>query len=175
MSDASVRMIPAHELTLKVSVPEWVPGHEDRGHDMPDFIHNRKQLHDDGHDFCLGCAIAGIILKDDLQCHHLSEWAEWNSADPEAVLRLAQHLDIYGYAAKIGDAPIASPNDIRLLMMLCQPCHTGAPKDPATVVEEPTGYISGGIHYCTLVDWIADRVRVRKVMAAQAVAMAGAS
>lgn len=156
------REIAPHELTITVRVPEWVPGHEERGHDMPDFEHNRQQLFDDGFGYCWGCRLAGIDKRDNLQCHHLSEWAEWDDVDPVHVLALAKWWDPYGYAAKMGDEPIKNPNDIRLLLMLCQPCHTGAPKKPEEVVTEPTEYISGGIHYAPYVIWIADRMRVRK-------------
>lgn len=158
----------AHEQTVTFRVPEWVPGHEERGHDMPDFQKNRKRLIDDGHGYCWRCAFAGINKTDDLQCHHLSEWAEWDDADPVAVLRMAKAKDPYGYAAKMGDQPISNPNDIRLLLFLCQRCHTGAPKDPDDVTAEPTDYISGGIHYCAEPFWIADGVRVRKVQEATA-------
>ena len=152
----------SHEQTLTFRVPEWVPGHEKRGHDMPDFEHNRQQLINDGHGYCYRCAIAGIDKRDDLQCHHLSEWAEWNDMDAEAVLRMAKAKDPYGYAAKMGDEPISNPNDIRLLLFLCQPCHTGKPKNPEEVTSEPTDYISGGIHYCAEPFWWADAMRVRK-------------
>lgn len=157
----------AHELTLTVRVPEWVPGHEERGHDMPDYQHNRQTIIDDGHYFCWRCAIAKRTPKTELQCHHLSEWAEWNDADHDKALAIAKFFDPYGYAKKIGESPITTPNDIRLLWFQCQECHTGAPKDPVDVTTEPTDYISGGIHYCTLVDWLADAVRVRKAIEAQ--------
>lgn len=161
--------VKGHELTLHIAVPEWVPTHVNRK-ESAKYEHNRQTLIDDGHGYCFGCAIAGIHLpyhaNGGLQCHHLSEWAEWPDADPNYVKILAQWLDPYGYSSKMGNHPIEDPDDIRLLLMLCETCHIGAPKDPSVVESEPTSYISGGIHYCSFVQWIADRVRVRKARAA---------
>lgn len=155
-------IVPAHELTITVRVPEWVPGHVERGHDLPDFQKNRQRLIADGHYHCFRCTLAGRTpVNPVLQCHHLSEWAEWGDADPAKVLELARWIDPYGYAAADPTTPITNPNDVRLLMFLCAECHIGAPKDPAMVTTEPTDYISGGLHYCTWIDWLADAARVR--------------
>ena len=155
------REIAAHELTITVRVPEWVPGHVERGHDMPDFQHNRQQLLAEGHGYCYGCAIAGIHNMTALQCHHFAvEWSEWESTDPHAALYLMRLKDPYGYAATLGNQPVASPNDIRNLLMLCEGCHISRPQDPATIVDQPTTFISGGIHYTPEPLWYADRLRV---------------
>ena len=36
------------------------------------------------------------------------------------------HFNIYGDAALLGDKPVASPDDLRNLLVLCVACHRGA-------------------------------------------------
>lgn len=153
--------VPAHLLTLTVQVPEWVPGHAERGHDMPDFQANRERLIKDGHYYCYGCAIAGIKNDDPaLQCHHFAvEWAEWNDTNPHAALYLMRLRDPYGYAAKYPNDPVTNPNDIRNLLFLCELCHISHPKDVHTIKSAPIIFISGGIHYTPEPLWYADRLR----------------
>jgi hypothetical protein len=152
------KTVPAHTLEITVRVPEWVPTHAERT-ESEEFAKNRQRLIDDGFGYCFGCKLAGKHVTENLQCHHLSEWAEWDDADPEKVLALARWIDPYGYAAKDPDTPISSPDDIRLLVMLCQPCHTGAPRQPDDPAADPTGYESGGIHYAPFPVWLAERVK----------------
>jgi hypothetical protein len=147
--------VAAHELTINVKVPEWVPTHADRT-ESANFAHNRQQLIDDGHGYCLGCKLAGITETKDLQCHHFAvEWAETESTNWESALWAAKKLDPYGYAAAMGDTPMTDPDDIRNLMMLCQPCHTGKPGE---IHPNIAGWLSGGIHYAPLPIWFADRI-----------------
>ena len=151
--------VKAHTLEITVRVPEWVPEHAQRT-ESAEFAKNRQQIIDDGFGYCLGCDLAGKHVTEGLQCHHYAvEWAEWDDADPVKVLRSIKRQDPYGYAAKDPDSPVESPDDIRNLMMLCQPCHTGAPKQPNDQSADPAGYESGGIHYCPYPVWEAERTR----------------
>ncbi len=150
--------VVAHTLEITVRVPEWVPEHAQRTENA-EFHRNRQKIIDDGFGYCWGCKLAGKHVTDDLQCHHLSEWAEWDDADLAKVLALAKILDPYGYAKADPDTPIASPDDLRLLLMLCQQCHTGAPKQPTDTSANPAGYESGGIHYAPLPVWLAERLK----------------
>lgn len=151
-------LVVAHTLEITVRVPEWVPEHAQRT-ESPIFERNRQRLMNDGHGECWGCKLAGRHVAEDLQCHHLSEWAEWEDADPALVLTLCRWLDPYGYARADPDSPIESPDDIRALVFLCQPCHTGAPHKPDDPAAEPGGYESGGIHYAPWPVWLAERLR----------------
>lgn len=149
----------AHTLEITVHVPEWVPAHADRTESAL-FRANRARLIEEGHGFCWGCALGGIRTTTDLQCHHAAvEWAEWDGADPEAVLRAALRLDPYGYAAADPRSPFESPDDIRGLMMLCQECHTGASVHPSEPLPNGRRWRSGGIHYAPYPVWAADRTR----------------
>jgi len=149
------RTIPDHTLTITVHVPEWVPTHAERGHEDPAFMAARARLVADGHGHCYGCALAGRTVTAALQCHHFAvEWAEWDAADPAAVLRAMIAWDPYGYAAADPHTPVTSPSDVRNLLMLCAACHLGAPG-----AVDATGSGAGGIHYAPLPIWLADRVR----------------
>lgn len=152
--------VTAHKLTLHLTIPEWVPTHGDRTNATAEFERNRQRIIDDGFGYCLGCAIAGVRNDTELQCHHFAvEWCEANNADWNAALRYAKFVDPYGYAAKMGDKPMMNEDDIRNLMLLCQPCHTGKPGEPHPNIA---GWLSGGIHYCPEPIWGADRVSVGK-------------
>ena len=151
--------VQAHTLEIGVKVPEWVPTHADRTESAL-FHQNRQRLIEEGHGYCWGCKLAGRHVTDNLQLHHLSEWAEWDDADPDKVLELAKWLDPYGYAAKDAQTPVESPDDLRLLLFLCQPCHTGAPRQPSDPAAEPGQYESGGIHYAPFPVWLAERLRI---------------
>ena len=156
MADATgAADVAPHTLDITVHVPEWVPDHAERGHEDPEFLHNRQRLLADGHGQCYGCALAGQTVTTSLQCHHFAvEWAEWDDADPAAVLRAMIAWDPYGYAAADPHTPVTSPSDLRNLLMLCQPCHTGALQD-----GDADGVGAGGIHYAPLPIWLADRLR----------------
>lgn len=152
--------VAAHTLEITVRVPEWVPTHADRT-ESEKFRINRQKILDDGHGYCYGCALAGEHVTDNLQLHHMSEWAEWDAASPEYVANLAKWWDPYGYFKADPTSPIEDPDDLRLLVFLCQPCHTGAPKQPGDKAADPTGYESGGIHYAPFPVWAAERLKRR--------------
>ncbi len=152
MSD---REIAAHELTITVRVPEWIPTHAARS-ESATFLRNRQRLLDDGHGFCIGCWIGGVHTVEDLQLHHgIVEWATNGEAAPQAAFRAAQWLDAYGYAAAMGDTPWTDADDIRGLWFLCQDCHTG---QPGIQHRHHERWLSGGLHYAPFPIWLADRI-----------------
>lgn len=147
--------VPAHLLTLTVTVPEWVPTHAQRT-ESATFRANRAQLLAEGHNYCWGCWLGGISTTDDLELHHaVVEWATNNEANPAAALRVAQWLDFYGYAAQMGETPWTDADDIRGLVFLCQDCHTG---QPGIQHKRNEHWLSGGIHYAPFPIWLADRI-----------------
>lgn len=147
--------VPGHELDITVRVPEWVPTHAERT-ESETFARNRERLLADGHGYCWGCWLGGVDTREGLQLHHLVvEWATGNEANPAAALRVAKWLDPYGYAAEMGDAAWTDADDVRGLLFLCQPCHTGS---PGVSHPQKAHWISGGLHYAPLPVWLADRI-----------------
>lgn len=63
-----------------------------------------------------------------LEVHHIHEWSLWEALDQEKVLDTLHAFDPYGYTHTGGDKPIESPDDIRNLVVLCEPCHRGVNK-----------------------------------------------
>lgn len=130
--------VASHEqretLIIDVEYPEHVQRTE-----SPEFARNKTQLVRKLDTPCFCCK-----SRDAREVHHfVIEWAEWDDADPEKVLDRMHHFDIYGFAAQLGDAPVASPDDIRNLMVICARCHRGA---------------GTGIHRVPFPDWISQVV-----------------
>lgn len=151
--------VAAHTLILEVRVPEWVPTHAQRDEESPEFRHARERLIADGHTNCWGCALAGRKVPADEAHHYGIEWCEANDADMNRVLAFLELMDPYGYAATMRGQPLESADDIRNLLMLCIPCHRGAPLQPSDAAAQPGQYESGGIHFAPFPVWIADRLR----------------
>ncbi len=149
----------AHTLTLEVRIPEWVPTHHERDEASPEFRHSRDRILADGHTGCWGCALAGRKVPG-VEAHHFGvEWCEAEAANWDAVLAFCEAIDPYGYGAKMRGQPLVGADDIRNLMMLCVPCHRGAPRQPTDKAAEPTGYEGGGLHYQPWPTWLAERLR----------------
>ena len=132
---------PAHEELESLRVDIEYPEHTARATaSTAEFDHNKTMLVKKRKTPCFKCGGA-----DHLEVHHfIIEWSEWNNADPAKVLGLMHHFDIYGDAALLGDKPVASPDDLRNLMVLCASCHRGA---------------GLGIHQVPVPFWFADLVK----------------
>lgn len=129
--------VAAHEQSLHLVVIEELPPHEKRTESQL-FKKNRRLLVHD-HDLpCWACD-----ATDELQVHHLVEWATWNWVDPEKMREKLRAIDPYGFSKMYAKKAIESPDDIRNLIVLCQPCHTGKGK---------------GIHYVPLPIWLPQAV-----------------
>jgi hypothetical protein len=102
----------------------------------------RRNKHHLVHELQLGCWICAGRTQ--LEVHHFAcEWALWEDADPAKVLKTTRLIDPYGFTALNPNAPIASPDDARNLMVLCEKHHR-AP------------YF--GVHTITMPIWIAQKV-----------------
>ena len=128
----------AHEQRETLTIDVEYPAHAQRT-ESPEFSANKRTLVTklDTPCFCCGS-------RERREVHHfVIEWAEWASADPAKVLQKVHQMDIYGYAAQLGDKPINSPDDIRNLVVICAPCHRGA---------------GTGIHMVPFPNWISQVV-----------------
>lgn len=131
-------MTDAHEVKETITIDVVYPAHAQRS-ESPEFAANKRTLVTKLDTPCFSCK-----SKDKREVHHfVIEWAEWDNADPDKVLERMHHFDIYGYAAQLGDKPVASPDDIRNLMVLCEQCHRAA---------------GTGIHLVPFPNWISQAV-----------------
>lgn len=129
---------PAHEQVETLRIDVEYPAHVART-ESPEFAANKRTLVTKLDTPCLCCR--GKTAR---EVHHfVIEWAEWENADPAKVLEMCHRLDVYGYAAQLGDKPIASPDDIRNLVVICAKCHRGA---------------GTGIHLVPMPNWISQVV-----------------
>lgn len=129
---------PAHEQRETISIDVEYPEHAQRT-ESAEFAANKRTLVTKLDTPCFSCG-----GKDHREVHHMViEWAEWANADPAKVLQKCHQIDIYGYAAQLGDKPIASPDDIRNLVVICAKCHRGA---------------GTGIHLVPFPNWISQVV-----------------
>ena len=128
----------AHEVKETLTIDVEYPEHAQRT-ESAEFGHNKRTLVTklDTPCFCCGS-------KEHREVHHfLIEWAEWDNADPAKVLQKMHQMDIYGYAAQLGDKAVESPDDIRNLVVICATCHRGA---------------GTGIHLVPFPNWISQVV-----------------
>lgn len=140
-------IVAEHIESINTKAIEIVHGHLPRGAESAAFNHAVAQLKKDGFGVCFVGALQGETITDNLQVHHfLAEWSEAELVDFVKLKRLAEVFDIYGYAAKMKDTPMTSVDDIRNLMVLSQPFHTGV--NP--VAGNPTG-----IHNLVFPFWLA--------------------
>jgi hypothetical protein len=109
------------------------PGHVQRGAESTLFDQSVKRLKADGHYQCYVAETTGRPCRcgctaSNLQVHHRGrEWSLENTVDYDLLGKVAMANDTYGYAhsAEFAGKPITSVDDIRLLMVLGQPHHTG--------------------------------------------------
>ena len=140
-------LVAEHTETINTKDIEIVHGHAPRGTESAEFKRNVAQLKRDGFGMCLVWALQDETITDNLQVHHfLAEWSESELVDFVKLKKLAEIFDIYGYAAKMKNIPMTSVDDIRNLMVLSQPFHTGV----NAIAGNPTG-----IHNLVFPFWLA--------------------
>ena len=128
----------AHEQVETIRIDVEYPEHVART-ESAEFAHNKHTLVTklDLPCFCCGS-------KQHREVHHWTiEWSEWENADPAKVLQRVHQMDFYGFASQLGDKPVASPDDIRNLVVICAVCHRGA---------------GTGIHNVPFPNWISQVV-----------------
>ena len=139
--------VAEHTETINLKDVEIVHGHAERGAESAEFNRNVARLKADGHGKCFVADSMGETVTENLQVHHfLAEWSEGELVDFVKLKRLAEIFDIYGYAAAMKDIPMTSVDDIRNLMVLSQPFHTGV----NATAGNPTG-----IHNLVFPFWLA--------------------
>ena len=129
-------IVDAHQQDHTFEENILYPSHEPR-HESKEFRDNKHHL---VHELQLPCWLCGS--REHLEAHHWHEWALWNSLEASEALEVLQLIDFYGFAKKLGDKPLNSPDDIRNLVVLCELHHRG--KD-------------AGIHGLTFPIWLARR------------------
>lgn len=141
-------MVNDHVENINLKDVEIVHGHAERGAESTEFARNVNCLKADGHGYCLVTYfLTGEKVTDNLQVHHfLAEWSEGELVDFEKLKRLAEMFDPYGYGAAMKDTPITSIDDIRNMLVLSQPFHTGM---------NDAGNNATGIHNLVFPFWLA--------------------
>jgi hypothetical protein len=94
-----------------------VPEHGQRN--TFDFNKSVKQLKKDGHFKCLCGA------TENLEVHHISEFCFEEDTDFIKLEKILMHFDPYGYSKAMQGQPVLTVDDIRNLIVLCKPHHTG--------------------------------------------------
>jgi len=145
--------IAAHVEKLTSTAYMIVQGHNERA-ESPEFRKAVQRLKDDGHYVCW---ITGLKDGDkrpdgtvvDLQVHHcFLEWCLADVGDFEKLKAMCEEWDIYGYGKLMRNIPITSVDDVRQMLVLDQPYHTGGATDG----------VANGIHFIPFPYWIAQKV-----------------
>lgn len=135
--------IQPHTLTEFVNYPD----HAERT-ESPEFGRNKRLL---VRQLDLPCWTCGS--RDKREVHHLFEWSLWGALDADKVLDTLHQFDPYGFTRKMGEAPIASPDDVRNLLVLC-----GEHKQDGLVVQGGHHRGAGlGMHDLTFPIFVAQR------------------
>jgi len=129
------KQISEHLEILTLHETVVIPEHGER--DTTAFRRSVERLKKDGFYFC---AICGEVKN--LQVHHISEFCFENITDFNKLKDVLIRFDIYGYGELLKDEPITSVDDVRNLIVLCQPHHTGK---------------GTGIHYLSFPMFLAQR------------------
>lgn len=138
---------PAHEQDDTIREAVEYPEHVQRSASA-EFERNRRLLLKQ---LDLPCWICGS--RDSREVHHLHEWALWPCLDPDKVLDTLHVFDPYGFTHKMGEQPVASPDDVRNCLVLCGHCELAG-------VPVPGGHhrgVDAGIHRLTFPIWVAQR------------------
>jgi len=112
------------------------------------FSKAKERLKEDGH---YQCFICGATVN--LQVHHFAvEYMFENIANLTKVKEFVESFDPYGYGHLLRQQPLLSVEDVRCLLVLCQPHHTG--------VDHADGGTGTGIHSLTFPSWIIQKLCV---------------
>jgi len=121
------------------------PEHAERA-ESAEFRAAKERLRADGHYRCYVCG-----ATEQLQVHHFAvEWSLEGAADFAKFKAFIEEWDPYGYGRLLRNQPIASVDDIRNMLVLCQSHHTG--------VDHADGGSGTGIHEITFPAWIIQKL-----------------
>ncbi len=132
-------VVAAHEVTRHLIEVDDYPAHPVRM-ESARFEHNRAALIG----LARGCWVCGAT--EEIEAHHVFEWAEWDALDPVMVLDTLRAFNPYGLTYDEPQPPITDPDDIRNLLLLCALHHR----------ERETG-----IHEISWPMWLVQRARRR--------------
>jgi 5-methylcytosine-specific restriction endonuclease McrA len=134
MHDAAAHEIVRH-LTEVVDVPEHAPREESE-----EFRKNREYLlREQG----LGCWVCGT--REDLEVHHLIEWALWPGVDVEKAQETLRALAFYPWTGR----DVKDADSLGNLLVLCKRHHRGK---------------EHGVHAVTFPIWIVQRCQARDMV-----------
>lgn len=137
-------MIEAHMMKRTLTEVVIDPSHVDRV-ESAEFRHSKERLKEDGHFKCWTCG-----STENLQVHHMAEWMFANDIDFGKLKAFVEEWDVYGYGRLLRNQPLTTVDDIRCMIVLCQPHHTGV--DHA---DEDSGT---GIHSLTFPAWLVQKL-----------------
>lgn len=140
-----MKIVKEHIATRQLTETMVIPEHEERK-ESKEFARAKRQLKKDGH---FKCWVCGSTEK--LQVHHfLYEWCIHSTCDFEKLKEVCEQLDVYGYGKSMKNIPMTSVDDIRNMMVLCQPHHTGGMSDGS----------SNGIHNISFPAWVSQKIAI---------------
>ncbi len=113
-------VVPEHVMPRTLRELVIVPDHAKRT-PSEDFRKAKERLQEDGHYRCWVCG-----ATENLHVHHFGiEWSLAHFADWKKVKDFCGEWDPYGYGRLLKNVPMTSPDDIRNLLVLCEPHHIG--------------------------------------------------
>ena len=137
--------VQEHAQTRTLHEVVITPDHVQRT-ESAEFRASKERLHADGHYKCWVCG-----TTDNLQVHHFGiEWSLAGIADWEKVKAFVEEWDPYGYGRLLRNQPMASADDVRNMLVLCQEHHTG--------VDHADNDSGTGIHSLTFPVWIVQKL-----------------
>lgn len=137
--------VAAHIITRMITETVIDPSHVQRT-ESEEFRHTKARLRQDGHYCCWVCG-----TTDSIQIHHrAAEWMFAGDVDYALLKEFCEEWDCYGYGRLLRAQPIATVDDVRNAMALCQSHHTG--------VDHADGSSGTGIHEMTFPAWVMQRL-----------------
>lgn len=138
MTDEHVENRTIHDFAID-------PDHDERT-ESSEFREAKLRLHTDGHMKCYVCG-----TEDNLQVHHRAgEYMFANVIDLDRLKEFCEEWDVYGYGRLLRHQPLTTVDDVRNMLVLCQPHHTG--------VDHKDGGGGTGIHMLSFSSWIMQKL-----------------
>lgn len=124
-------IVSSHKIDRTIHEVAIYPDHVKRT-ESEEFRKNKDRLKEDGHFHCYICG-----ADESLEVHHFGcEWAFEQDCDFDKLKKFCEEFDPYGYGRLLRNNPMASVDDIRNLLVLCERHHR-APEDGVHEVTMP--------------------------------------